>query len=74
MQNQYQNQNEKPKNIPLSKWNEYYDFPSVGSLRQLVFHNTNKFKEKVIRKFGNGRQYIDVDAFFKWANSTENVS
>lgn len=72
MQNQYQN--EKPKIIPLSKWNEYYDFPSVGSLRQLVFHNTNKFKEKVIRKFGNGRQYIDVDAFFKWANSTENVS
>lgn len=59
------------KLIPLSKWNDYYDFPSVGSLRQYVFHNTNSFVDKVVKRIGKGRLYIDVDAFFKWVNSSE---
>ena len=51
--------------IPLSKWNAYYDYPTVLALRQLVFYNKDKFVETVIRRIGN-RMYIDTDAFFKW--------
>jgi len=59
-----------PKLIPLSKWNDYYDFPSVGALRQYDFHNTNGFRDKVTRKIGK-RLYINVQAFWDWADSNK---
>ena len=63
-------QNQKQKLIPLSQWNKYYDFPTVGSLRQYIFHNTDNFKNEVIKRIGKGRLYIDVDAFFAWVDKT----
>ncbi len=60
-------QNKTQKIIPLSKWNDYYDFPSVGTLRQISFKNINGFNEKVIKRIAT-RMYIDVEAFFKWLN------
>lgn len=51
--------------IPLSKWNEYYQFPSVGAIRQYVFRaNTNGF-DRVIRRIGR-KIYIKVSEFEKW--------
>ena len=51
--------------IPLSKWNDYYQFPSVGAIRQYVFRaNTNGF-DKVIRRIGR-KIYIKVSEFTKW--------
>lgn len=58
--------------IPLTKWNDYYDYPTVGSLRQLVyFGDTNGFS-KVIRRIGC-RIYIKVSAFFDWVEETNRV-
>ncbi len=31
--------------IPLAKWNEYHDFPTVGALRQYKHYNTDNFIE-----------------------------
>ena len=50
--------------IPLSKWNEYYDYPTNNALKQLVFKNTNGFND-VIRYIGK-RRYIHVADFQKW--------
>lgn len=60
------------KIIPLNKWNDYYDYPKVGALRMLVFRNRDNFKTEVVRYVGK-RQYIDIEAFFKWTEKT-NIS
>ncbi len=58
--------------IPLTKWNDYYDYPTVGSLRQLVyFEDTNGFS-KVIRRIGS-RIYLKVSAFFEWVEETNRI-
>lgn len=56
--------------IPLSKWNDYFDFPTTGALRQLVFYNTNNFAHKVIRKIGK-RLYIKISEFDAWVESSK---
>lgn len=51
--------------IPLSKWNDYYQFPTVGALRQYVFRaETNGFN-KVITRIGK-KIYIKVDELKNW--------
>jgi len=57
--------------VPLSKFQNYYDFPSVGSLRQLQFYNTHGFADKVIRKIGK-RIYIKISALQDWIEETGN--
>ena len=56
--------------IPLSKWNEYFDYPSTAALRQLVFYNTNNFTSTVIRKIGK-RLYIKLSAFTEWVEKSK---
>ena len=59
--------------IPLTKWNDYFDYPTIGTLRQLVyFEDTNGFS-KVIRRIGC-RIYIKVSAFFEWVEETNRIS
>lgn len=55
--------------IPVSKWNEKFSYPTVGSIRQLIFYNTDNFNEKVIRKIGK-RLYIKVSEFWSWIEET----
>lgn len=55
--------------IPLSKFAEYSKYPTVGSLRQLIFYNTNGFKDKVVKLIGK-RQYIKISAFQQWVEET----
>ena len=55
--------------LPLSRFNDYYDYPSVGSLRQLNFYNTCGFTDKVIRRIGK-RIYIKVSALREWVEET----
>lgn len=57
--------------IPLSKWNNFYPYPTVGTLRQLLFHNKNGF-EKVVCRVGGRRIYIKVKEFFEWAKKDNN--
>ena len=50
---------------PVSKWGEIASYPTVGALRQLIFANTNGFRDKVIRLI-NKRQYVKISAFKEW--------
>ena len=59
--------------IPVSKWNEYYDFPTVGALRQLIFYKDKNGFNRVIRIVGK-RIYIKVSEFFKWVEDTNRAS
>ena len=58
--------------IPLSEWNNYYSFPSVGALRQLVFYNKAGFN-KVVRKI-SGRLYIKVSDFNQWVEENGKIA
>lgn len=57
--------------VPLSRFQDYYDFPSTGALRQLQFHNTHGFADKVIRKVGK-RIYVKISALEAWIEETGN--
>ncbi len=58
------------KLIPLTKWNEFHIWPTVGGLRHLVANAKKKKFDKVIVK-ANGRILIDEDSFFDWAKSNK---
>jgi len=60
-----ENKKQIPDLIPLSRFNDYIPFPSVGALRILRFNNTGNFNEKVVRFIGK-RIYIDVPALKIW--------
>ena len=55
--------------IPVSKWNDYYEYPTVNAIRQLIFYNTDNFESKVIRKIGK-RLYIKISEFNEWIEKT----
>lgn len=55
--------------VPLSKFNDYFDYPSVGSLRQLQFYNTDDFATKVLRRIGK-RIYVKISALQQWIEDT----
>ena len=54
--------------VPLSRYNDFYPYPSVGALRQLLFYNTNGFADKVIRRIGK-RLYVKISAFKAWVET-----
>lgn len=64
-----QTQTAAPELIPVSEFNNFYTYPSVGALRQLIFYNTDNFVDKVIRRIGK-RLYIKAPAFFEWVEET----
>ncbi len=50
--------------IPLAKWNDYHDYPKVGSLRQFHFHNTDDFNKCVVQ---NGKRVLlDENEVLNW--------
>ena len=55
--------------VPLSKFNDYFDYPSVGCLRQLNFYNKHGFADKVIRWVGK-RMYVKISALREWVEET----
>ena len=59
--------------VPLSRFNEYYDYPTVGALRQLLFYNTDGFEDKVIRRVGK-RIYIKISALMSWIEETNTTN
>lgn len=57
----------KPRLIPVPKWNDYHDWPPVGGLRHLIFHeNTNGFK-RAFKRVGR-RILVDENVFFECVN------
>jgi hypothetical protein len=63
---------ESKKLIPLTKWNQYHPWPSIGGLRHLVTNAKQKKFDKVIVRAG-GRVLIDEIAFFEWATNPKNM-
>lgn len=60
----------KPKLIPLTMWNKFHLWPSIGGLRHLVSHaKKKKFAHVVVR--AGGRVLIDEVAFFEWTKSNQ---
>ena len=51
--------------VPVSKWNEHFEYPTVKAIRQWIFRNKDNFNQKVIREIGN-KQYIKMSAFKDW--------
>ena len=50
--------------IPLAKWNDYHDYPKVGSLRQFHFHNPDDFNKCVVQ---NGKRVLlDENKVLNW--------
>lgn len=64
-----QTQTTAPELIPVSEFNNFFAYPTIGSLRQLIFYNTDNFVEKVIRRIGK-RLYVKVPAFFEWVEQS----
>lgn len=59
--------------IPLTKWNEYHDYPSVGSIRQFNFHNTDNFNELCTVQSGK-RILLDEDKVLQWVKNRSKSS
>ena len=51
--------------IPVTKWGEYYDYPTLGALRALIFNAKKNGFDKVIRRI-NSRVLIKESAYFDW--------
>lgn len=51
--------------IPVTKWGHYFDYPTTGALRALIFNAHKNGFDKVIRRI-NGRVLIKESAFFQW--------
>lgn len=58
--------------VPLSRFNEYFEYPSVAALRQLIFYNTKKFADTVIRRIGK-RIYVKISALKSWVEETNGM-
>lgn len=54
-----------PHLIPVTKWTEHHEYPSISSLRWLIFNAERTGFKKVIRRVGR-RVLIDEAAFFEW--------
>jgi hypothetical protein len=54
--------------IPVTKWNQFHPWPTIGGLRYLVFHadSGNGF-DKVVKRVA-GRILLDEQAFFTWVD------
>lgn len=59
--------------IPVTKWPEYHDHPSVGGLRHLIFHAESNGFSKCIKRIGR-RVLIDEPRYFEWVDEQNNHS
>ena len=53
--------------IPVSKWNEFHEWPPVGGMRHLIFFRNENGFSKVLKR-PNRTWLIDEKAFFKWVS------
>ena len=54
--------------IPVPKWNQNHEWPTVGALRWMIFHAKTNGLDTAIRRVGR-RVLIDEEAFFEWVAS-----
>lgn len=61
-----------PNLILLTDWNNYFDYPTLGTLRKLVFNEETNGFHKVIRRI-KSRILINVQEFFNWVDETNGI-
>lgn len=61
------------KLIPVPKWNNYHDWPTVGSLRNMIFFEHQNGLAKAVKRIGR-RVLIDEEAFFQWIEEQNPIS
>lgn len=61
-----------PKLILVTDWNKYFDYPTLGGLRALIFNKEKNGFNKVIRKIP--RLVINVDAFYQWVEEINGMA
>jgi hypothetical protein len=59
--------------IPLAKWNDYHDYPTVSALRHLVFFEEMNGFSKVIRRIGK-KIYLCEKSFFEWVDEQNSAN
>jgi hypothetical protein len=50
--------------IPVPKWPNHHDWPSVAALRSIIFNSKSNGFEKAFRRVGR-RVLVDEQAFFE---------
>ena len=63
----------KKRLIPVADWNLHHEWPPVGGLRHLIFHEHSNGFSKVTRRIGR-RVLIDETAFFQWVEERDAIS
>jgi len=58
-----QNSPKTPNLIPVSKWNQYHDWPPIGGLRHLIFHADKNGFKTAFKRVGRN-VLIDESEFF----------
>ena len=59
--------------IPVPDWQKHHDWPPLGGLRHLIFHEHENVFHKCVRRVGR-RVLIDEMAFFQWIEEQGNVA
>ncbi|MCU7801942.1 MAG: hypothetical protein KZQ96_02000 [Candidatus Thiodiazotropha sp. (ex Lucinoma borealis)] len=60
-----------PCPIPVTKWNDHYDWPPIGGLRHIIFNtNTNGFAPAIMRV--GRRVLIDPEKFWEVVEEQNN--
>lgn len=54
-----------PRLILVTDWNKYFDYPTLGTLRMLIFNENKNGFNKVVRRI-NLRVLIHVEAYYNW--------
>jgi hypothetical protein len=55
----------QPRLIPVTKWPEHHEWPTVAAIRHLIFNEQQNGFHSVVRRVGK-RVLIDEQAFFNW--------
>lgn len=65
----------RTRTIPLVKWNDYHDYPTVSALRQYYFYREENGFSACIEYGGNngGRILLKESEVFKWIESKKKV-
>lgn len=58
--------------IPVTKWPDFHDWPTVAGLRWLIFkRKENGLEDAGVIKRAGRRVLIDEASFFQWMKSTK---
>lgn len=62
-----------PKLILVTDWNKYFEYPTLGALRALIFNADKNGFNKVTRRI-QSRVLIHVEAFYNWVEEINGMA